>query len=300
MSAPKFSIIMAAYQRAHTLPRALASVLAQTTSNWEVVVVDDGSTDATEAIVSALAATDTRIRYVKHERNRGVTAAKNTGFDHARGEWLMTLDSDDEIVPQALAVFERVLDLDPAVDAIACNCFDSRTGALTGRGLDHDQYITLATRLERCRGEHWGIFHRRILGAHRFNERIRGYEDVLWTEIHEHAMWYYVHRALRVYHTEGTDRLTSEDGAASRKRLYALYRAIVDEAPDYFARLGRGSPSAQRRFLFNAAGQFLLHDDDGRFGDAVTLLDRAGGHVRARALRVARDVDRRIPLRRLL
>lgn len=257
-----FSIVMAAYDRAHTLPRALASVRAQTRDDWEVIVVDDGSRDGTEKLVRDLEAADPRIRYVKHPVNRGVTAAKNTGFDHVRGDWVMTLDSDDEMVPQALAIFGRTLiDVAPDLDAVACNCFDSRTGRFTGRGLAHDQYITLSTRLDRQRGEHWGMFHRRILGAHRFNEHVRGYEDVLWTKIHEHAKWYYLHRALRIYHTEGSDRLTSKETPEQRRRLYEIYRVIVDEEPEYLARLGRHSPRSLRRFLFNASGQFLLHRD---------------------------------------
>lgn len=290
-----FSIVMAAYDRAHTLPRAIASVRAQTRDDWELVIVDDGSRDGTEALVSPIASAEPRVRYVKHPVNRGVTAAKNSGFDAATGDWIMTLDSDDEMVPQALAVFARVVTDIPDLDAVACNCFDSRTGRLTGRGLDHDRFITLGERLDRCRGEHWGMFHRRILGAHRFNERVRGYEDVLWTRIHENARWYYVHRALRIYHTEGSDRLTSEATPAQKRRLYELYRTIVDEEPDFVARLGRTSPRAQRRFLFNAAGQFLLHDDAAHFDRTVAMLDDAGAGVRARALGVARSVTRRLP-----
>ena len=137
-----FSIVMAAYDRAHTLPRALASVRAQTRDDWEVIVVDDGSRDGTEKLVRDLEAADPRVRYVKHPVNRGVTAAKNTGFDHVRGDWIMTLDSDDEMVPQALAIFGRTLiDVAPDLDAVACNCFDSRTGRFTGRGLAHDQLV---------------------------------------------------------------------------------------------------------------------------------------------------------------
>ena len=125
---------MAAYQRAGTLPRAIGSVLAQTHGDFELIVVDDGSTDGTRELVTSYA--DVRVRYVAHERNRGVTAAKNTGFDHARGEWITTLDSDDELVPTALERLVRaVREVDPLLDAVSTNCVDSRTGKLTGTGL---------------------------------------------------------------------------------------------------------------------------------------------------------------------
>lgn len=293
---PAFSVVMATFNRAHTLPRAIASVRAQTLGDWELVVVDDGSADGTKDLVTGLAAADARIRYVAHPKNRGVTAAKNTGFDHATGDFIMTLDSDDEMVPQALSVFAAVLhDVDANVDAIACNCFDSRTGRFTGRGLDHDRFIDLGVRLDRCRGEHWGTFHRRILGDRRFDERIRGYEDVLWTAIHEGARWYYVHKGLRVYHTEGSDRLTSEATAAQRRRLYELYVSLVDLAPDYVERLRRASPRAHRRFLFNAAGQFLIHGDERRLDAALAALRDAHALAPWATLASARRLARLAP-----
>lgn len=278
------SIVMATYNRAHTLGRAISSVLAQTYGDWQLVVVDDGSRDGTEALMAAY--TDPRIVFVKHTRNRGVTAAKNTGFDRATGDWLTTLDSDDEMVPQALGVFMKTLeDVDPDLDAISCNCFDSRTGRFTGTGLKGDQYISLPISMDRCRGEHWGIFHRRILGQNRFNEHLRGYESVLWHRIHEHAKWYYLHRGLRVYHTEGDDRLTTGGGASVRLKLYALYASILDEEPDYVARLRRYSERGHRAFLFNAAGQFLFAGDEPRFFATMDELSRSGGTVRAALLR---------------
>ncbi|HEX7600592.1 MAG TPA: glycosyltransferase family 2 protein [Polyangiaceae bacterium] len=281
------SVVMAAYNRAHTLPRAIASVLAQTHPDWELIVVDDGSQDGTEELLATYH--DPRIVVVRHPRNRGVTAAKNTGFDHARGDWLTTLDSDDEMVPQALGVFMKTLeDVDPELDAIACNCFDSRSGRLTGTGLDRDQYISLPISMDRCRGEHWGMFHRRILGANRFNEHLRGYESVLWHRIHEHAKWYYVHRGLRIYHTEGDDRLTAGDAAAVRQKLYTLYATILEEEPDYVARLRRYSGHGYRTFLFNAAGQFLFAGDEPRFEAAAAELSENGAVLRSAILRVGR------------
>ena len=72
------SIIMATYNRAATLPRAVDSVLRQDYAKWELIIVDDGSTDETEQILKGLR--DPRIIVVRHERNRGATAAKNSGL----------------------------------------------------------------------------------------------------------------------------------------------------------------------------------------------------------------------------
>lgn len=97
----KFSVVIPTFNRAHTLPRALGSVLGQSLTLWEVIVVDDGSTDTTKQVVAECAAKDSRIRYVKTE-NRGVSAARNTGARLATGKWLAFLDSDDEWLPNKL------------------------------------------------------------------------------------------------------------------------------------------------------------------------------------------------------
>src|SRR4030067_1139719 len=86
------SIIMPVYNGEQYLRQAIDSVLAQTCPHWELVVVDDGSTDSTSAIVHSFS--DERIRYT-YEQNRGQTTALNRGLELARGEYVTTLDADD-------------------------------------------------------------------------------------------------------------------------------------------------------------------------------------------------------------
>ncbi|GAA0307785.1 glycosyltransferase family 2 protein [Halarchaeum salinum] len=97
---PRVSVVIPAYRRADVLPRAIDSALAQTMGDLEVIVVDDGSPDDTEAVVRAY--DDPRVRSVAHETNRGVSAARNTGIDAARGDYVAFLDSDDEWLPRKL------------------------------------------------------------------------------------------------------------------------------------------------------------------------------------------------------
>ncbi len=218
------SIVMATYDRAALLPRAIDSVLAQDYPAWELIVVDDGSRDQTLSVLAGYR--DPRVIVVRHEKNRGVTASKNTGFDHMRGEWFTVLDSDDEIVPDALSTMLAIADAHPDVDAVSCNCRDATTGLLCGSGLEHDGYVDLAT-LARLTGEHWGITRHSLLGSRRFDERIPGLEGVLWLKVSVKARRYYVHRALRIYHSEGQDRVSVRN--EDRDRRLAMYAALAED-----------------------------------------------------------------------
>ncbi len=101
-SVPKVSVILPTYNRAEVLPRAIGSVIGQSFANFELILVDDASTDNTEQTISRF--TDSRIRRLRQATNGGVAAARNHGASQAQGEWLAFLDSDDEWMPDALEV----------------------------------------------------------------------------------------------------------------------------------------------------------------------------------------------------
>jgi glycosyltransferase involved in cell wall biosynthesis len=98
---PTYSIIVATYNRAHVLLRSLQSLLTQVGVSLEIVVVDDGSTDATSSLVASI--NDSRIRYFCFGHNQGASAARNFGIQEARGEFIMIWDSDDILHPHALS-----------------------------------------------------------------------------------------------------------------------------------------------------------------------------------------------------
>ena len=235
------SIVLPTYNRATTLQRAVDSVLRQTHSDWELIIIDDGSTDDTPRLLAAIA--DSRVTTYRHPQNRGVTAALNTGLDHVRGDWFTFLGSDDEMTPDALAVM-----LDYATrtgaNAVTCNCVDSTTGRMTGVGLTHDGRVS-ARDVARSRGEHWGLTQTRLLGDLRFDERLPGFEDTVWLQIDRIARRYYVHRALRVYHTEGEDRITSAGPQRSVREKVRIFSALGEHRA-YLDALRANNP---RRYL---------------------------------------------------
>ena len=95
------TIIIPVYNTAPYLPDCLTSILGQTFSDFELLLINDGSTDGSGTICDEYAKKDNRIR-VFHKGNGGVSSARNLGLDNARGEWIYFVDSDDELLPGGL------------------------------------------------------------------------------------------------------------------------------------------------------------------------------------------------------
>jgi glycosyltransferase involved in cell wall biosynthesis len=92
---PLISVVMPSFNRAHYISQAIESVLSQTYSQWELIIIDDASTDTTALIVANFIKKDGRIRYIKNEVNSGISKSRNRGVAEARGEYIAMLDSDD-------------------------------------------------------------------------------------------------------------------------------------------------------------------------------------------------------------
>lgn len=104
---PLFSIVIPTYNRAPRLQGAIASVLAQTLEDWELIIVDDGSTDNTAAVVASFG--DKRIKYLKNEVNMERSRSRNRGIEAAIGEYVCFLDSDDHYRSNHLAVLKEAI-----------------------------------------------------------------------------------------------------------------------------------------------------------------------------------------------
>jgi len=110
------SVIIPAYNQGHYLAEAIQSVLDQTHQDFEIIVVDDGSTDDTRQIAERFS--DPRVHYV-YQQNRGLSGARNTGIRHARGAYLTYLDSDDQFLPEKLNLLVTELEAKPEIGLVA-------------------------------------------------------------------------------------------------------------------------------------------------------------------------------------
>lgn len=117
---PFFSVIICTYNRAELLPRALDSLLTQSYRNFEVLIIDDGSTDGTQAIVKKYLSNELPLRYLYH-KNRGLPLSRNVGILASAGKFITFLDSDDEYLPNHLEIRKNIICESPDTDFIYGN-----------------------------------------------------------------------------------------------------------------------------------------------------------------------------------
>ena len=181
MEQPFFTVIIPTYNRAELIRRPIESVIAQTFDSWELIIVDDGSTDNTEQVVKSYQ--DARIRYI-FQQNLERSAARNTGIKNSRGRYICFLDSDDYYLPDHLASFhQKIVSEHLPVAVLYCDTYEDCDGKLI---LHKTTPIQARNDVERAVQMIIGIprtcVHRQIFDKHLFDPAITVGEDVeLWS-----------------------------------------------------------------------------------------------------------------------
>ncbi len=230
---PTVSVVVPTHQRAHLLPRALQSVLAQTFEDLEVIVVDDGSTDGTDDVVAAI--DDDRVRYLAQPRNTGVSAARNRGMRAARGRLVAFCDSDDEWMPDKLTRQVAVMDAsDDDVGLVSSGVLDVFADGSTrhrGTSARGDLWRTL---LERnvVHGTSGVVIRRRVIAAVGFfDEGIPAIEDYdYWVRIARSFRFEAIDEPLVRYHDpRHGDRKSLDvgDNHEARRWFHRAHRASM-------------------------------------------------------------------------
>jgi len=122
MSKPKVSVIIPAFNAENTIAETLYSLFWQSFKNFEIIVVDDGSSDRTAKIVESLKGCSSILTYL-YQKNKGPAAARNKGFSHSQGEYLIWVDADDIWLSQRLEMLVSVLDKNADVDLVTSDAY---------------------------------------------------------------------------------------------------------------------------------------------------------------------------------
>ena len=123
-SKPTISVVMPTYNREQMLPRAIDSILDQTYKDFELIIVDDASTDKSVEVIKDYMKKDKRIRLIQNEKNSGIAFSRNRGNDAARGKYIAIMDSDDQSLPHRLELSINFFEKHPDVDAFCGNLLD--------------------------------------------------------------------------------------------------------------------------------------------------------------------------------
>jgi glycosyltransferase involved in cell wall biosynthesis len=241
VGAPMVSIVLPTYNRAELVGRAIRSVLNQTYKDFELLVVDDGSTDATKAEVARIH--DPRLRYLGLEQNRGAAAARNVGIRHTTGRFLAFQDSDDEWVSVKLELQMR--SFEAAMPEIGVVYSDKHRILRDGTTLYHRSPTVVSGVLIDPRTRFYQVCKvgiqasviRRDCLAHvgEFNEAFPALEDLeLFIRLSQRYRFHHVTTPLVKYYE--TDGLSKNEPAkrVARALLLRLYRTALEREDSTF------------------------------------------------------------------
>lgn len=241
MAAPQISIVMPCHNARAHLDRSVGSVLAQSFRDWELITVDDGSTDDTRAWLQAQ--TDPRIR-VQAQANGGVSSARNAGLALARGRWVAFLDADDTWEPRFLQTMIDALLARP--DAVLAYCGWQNLGLPGGRGQpfvppDYETADKIETLFAGCRWPiHAALTERdAVLRAGGFDTSLKNAEDfALWLRVGSGGPIVRVPEVLAYYHFHDGEQASGNALRAALHFLVAQERFLAERLV-FARRLGR-------------------------------------------------------------
>jgi len=259
----RISVIIPVYNRANLITRAVRSVLSQDFTDWEVIVVDDGSTDEIGEVMRHLMAEDSRVRFERLPVNSGVHKARNRGIELARGDILIFLDSDDELAPGALRKCAEVFKRLPSDVGVLYAWGKTDEGELTGLRREQEGLVTwedlLCRKAFRPIKQCFGAVRRSCLGDQRW--LAPGWDSIFWRYLQRRCGLYFLPQVLLFYHRSLTDSSLS----VRRRRRSYKYRwapeaaaALAQFLEDFGEELRCFCPRVYARYLWALAVNCLL------------------------------------------
>ena len=222
------SVIIPTYNRKNTLPRAVESVLNQTYKPVKIIVVDDGSTDGTKEWFSEMYPL---VHYI-YQVNSGVSSARNTGINSARGNWIALLDSDDEWLPDKLELQVKLLQNNAELRFCHTNEIWIRNGVRINQMKKHQKYggNIFKKCLDICRiSPSSSLFHTSVIkDVGRFDESLDVCEDYdLWLRITAKYPVLFLDQPLIKKFGGHTDQLSRVFGGIEQYRIRSLEKILT-------------------------------------------------------------------------
>ncbi len=209
MKSPFFTIVLTTYNRKDLLSRAIGSVVKQTFNDFELIIIDDASTDGTEdyleSLKEELKTLKIKFEIVLKKENKGVNHSRNIGIDKANGKWLLFLDDDDYLVENALEEISKTIYNFPGYDSYNFlvakeSGYDEKFSFIDTENefleIDFIDYI----KGEKVRGEFLGVLRTDLIKKYKYPEFVNGYEGLLWLQMYKDGMRaIFFKKALRIY-----------------------------------------------------------------------------------------------------
>jgi glycosyltransferase involved in cell wall biosynthesis len=228
----KFSIILPTFNRAHMIHEAINSVFSQTNKDWELIIVDDGSTDKTKDVIDKFTEKDNRVRYL-YQKNEERSVARNNGIKEAKGDWICFLDSDDIYHANHLEEFKNLIKQKGSKRGLYFSglSFGSYSEDFEEYDLTHKnniEFIFLNTI-----GTPRACVHKSIILKNLFNEKIKIGEDrELWSRIlNNHPLyWHYKKTFIEIEHPNRSINLFSEkEGLKTIKKIINNNKHLISK-----------------------------------------------------------------------
>ena len=206
MSTPRISVILPAYNSEKYIAEAIESILNQSYKDFELIILNDGSTDKTPEIIQKYADTDKRITFVNNTENRGLIAVLNQGLDMARGEYIARMDSDDISLPERFDKQVKYLDNNPDVGVLGTKIHGF--GAIDAAGIQIP-VVTAIDMLNQNYIAHPSVMMRKSLFDKynlRYNPDYKHCEDMeLWSRMIFLTKFHNIMETLLMYRITGTN-----------------------------------------------------------------------------------------------
>lgn len=262
------SIVIPAYNRSHTIGRTLDSFIAQSYHDWQILVVDDHSTDSTKNVVQSYISKDNRISYMVNERKKGAMGARNTGIIHAQSEWICLFDSDDYAYPTFMEEMMRFATDD--YDVVTCDVnavkLDGSGSQRTNWGGEGNIERALMTKEVYVNNNNSVIRKSKLFEIGLLDEDCKAYQEFdTHLRLSRVCRYKRIDKVLLDWYIGGADTITSKEMLNRSARCYVVwhnrkrwrevsYRSLIEEAKGLWVR----TPWQYKLLLIKAAPEVVL------------------------------------------